>query len=90
MRFAAASGRYRVTADAVIQPQTHPVVSQQVLQLVPVPLGHVPDPGLLQFGQELFEGGGAEAVPAGRVSRTPLHDLLLQDLLNSVERLCFK
>lgn len=63
----------------------HPIVSQQVLQLVPVPLSHVPPPAQLQFGQELFEGGGGVTVPSGRVSRTPLHDLLLQDLLDSVE-----
>lgn len=50
-----------------------------------VPLSHVPPPTQLQFGQELFEGGGAVAVPAGWVTRPPLHDLLLQDLLNSTE-----
>lgn len=51
-----------------------------------VGLGHVPPSALLQLGQELFEGGGAVAVPAGRVSGSPLHDLLLQDLLDSGER----
>lgn len=50
-----------------------------------VPFGHVPPPAQLQFGQELLQGGGAVAVPAGWVTRSPLHDLLLQDLLNSVE-----
>lgn len=48
-----------------------------------VGLGHVPPSALLQLGQELFEGGGAVAVPARRVSGSPLHDLLLQDLLDS-------
>lgn len=48
-----------------------------------VGLSHVPPSALLQFGQELFEGGGAVAVPARRVSGSPLHDLLLQDLLDS-------
>ncbi len=51
-----------------------------------VPLSHVPPPTHLQFGQELLQGGGAVAVPAGWVTRAPLHDLLLQDLLNSMER----
>lgn len=50
-----------------------------------VPLSYVPPPTLLQFGQELFQGGGAVTVPAGWVTRPPLHDLLLQDLLNSME-----
>lgn len=50
-----------------------------------VGLGHVPPSALLQPGQELFEGGGAVAVPARRVSGSPLHDLLLQDLLDSGE-----
>lgn len=50
-----------------------------------VPLSHVPPPTQLQFGQEVFQGGGAVAVPTGWVTRPPLHDLLLQDLLNSVE-----
>lgn len=48
-----------------------------------VGLGHVPPSALLQLGQELFEGGGAVAVPARRVSGSPLHDLLLQNLLDS-------
>lgn len=48
-----------------------------------VSLGHVPPSALLQLGQELLEGGGAVAVPARRVSGSPLHDLLLQDLLDS-------
>lgn len=65
--------------------QIYPVVSQQALQLVAVPLSHVPPTAQLQFRKEPFEGGGAEAVPAGWVTRAPLHDLLLQDLLNSVE-----
>jgi len=64
---------------------TCPVVPQQPLQLVAVPLGHVPPPALLQLGQELLQGGGAVAVPAGRVARAPLHDLLLQDLLDPTE-----
>lgn len=66
--------------------QTYPVVSQQALQLVAVPLSHVPPPAQLQLGQELLQGGGAVAVPAGWVTRAPLHDLLLQDLLNPMER----
>lgn len=65
---------------------THPIVSQQALQFVAVPLSHVPPPTQLQFGQEIFEGGGAVTVPAGWVTRTPLHDLFFQDLLNSTEQ----
>lgn len=61
----------------------NPAVPQEALQLVAVGLGHVPPSALLQLGQELFEGGGAVAVPARRVSGSPLHDLLLQDLLDS-------
>lgn len=51
-----------------------------------VTLGHVPPPALLQLGQELLQGGGAIAVPAGGVTRAPLHDLLLQDLLDPAWR----
>lgn len=65
--------------------KSHPVVSQQALQLVAMPLSHVLPAAQLQFGQELFQGAGAVAVPAGWVTRPPLHDLLLQDLLNAVE-----
>lgn len=64
---------------------SHPVVSQQALQLVAVTLGHVPALAQLQFGQEALQGGDAVVVPAGRVTGPPLHDLLLQDLLNSAE-----
>lgn len=74
----------------VLQPhpfQAYPVVSQQALQFMAVPLSHFLPPAHLQFGQELFQGGGAVAVPAGWVTRAPFHNPLLQDLLNSVESL---
>lgn len=71
-----------------VSSQTYPVVSQQALQLVAVPLSHIPPPAQLQFGQELFQGSGAVAVPAGWMTRAPLHDLLLQDLLNPMKEMC--
>lgn len=48
-------------------------------------LGRVPPLAQLQFGQELFQDGGAVAVPVGRLARPPLHDLVFHDLLDSVE-----
>lgn len=63
----------------------YPHVSQQVLEFVAVTLGRVPPLAQLQFRQELFQDGGAVAVPVGRLARPPLHDLVFHDLLDSVE-----
>lgn len=48
-------------------------------------LGRVPPLAQLQFGQELFQDGGAVAVPVGWLARPPLHDLVFHNLLYSVE-----
>lgn len=48
-------------------------------------LGRVQPLAQLQFGQELFQDGGAVAVPVGWLARPPLHDLVFDNLLNSVE-----
>lgn len=63
----------------------YPRVSQQVLEFVTMTLGRVPPLAQLQFGQELFQDGGAVAVPVGWLARPPLHDLVFHNLLYSVE-----
>lgn len=56
---------------------THPVVSEEVLQLDPVALRYILTTTQLKFGQKLFQGGVAVPVPASWVTRAPLHNLLL-------------
>lgn len=48
-------------------------------------LGRVPPLAQLQFGEELFQDGGAVAVPVGWLARPPLHDLVFHNLLNPAE-----
>lgn len=51
-----------------------------------VSLSHILSSDQLQLGQELLQGGSAVAVPAGWLTRSPLHYLLLQDPLDSIQR----
>lgn len=51
-----------------------------------MPLSHFLPSAQLQFGQDLFQDVVAVSVPASWVTRAPLHDLLLQNPLNSSQR----